>query len=195
MQEINIYDEDNNIVVYVTQWDTNVEIRIKDSDVDGYELDSVNFFNVKSNRALVTEVTHVTEGEGSPYYSTHIPNIILQQPYPIIGYAVVETTVGFEQVERALFRFMITVRKQPQPSDRIYIDDGGDDYIDAVEILEEVRQYAEDAEIYCNRAEQAAGQSGYMYFYINEDGDLMLDRTENVDVDFMLIDGDLVIIT
>ena len=137
----------------------------------------------------------MTEGEGSPYYSTHIPNIILQQPYPIIGYAVVETTVGFEQVERALFRFMITVRKQPQPSDRIYIDDGGDDYIDAVEILEEVRQYAEDAEIYCNRAEQAAGQSGYMYFYINEDGDLMLDRTENVDVDFMLIDGDLVIIT
>ena len=41
------------------------------------------------------------------------------------------------------------------------------------------------------RAEQAAGQSGYMFFYIDENGDLRYQRTDNVDVDFYLNDGDL----
>jgi hypothetical protein len=42
-----------------------------------------------------------------------------------------------------------------------------------------------------DRAEQAAAQSGYMFFYIDENGDLHYQRTENVDVDFYLQDGDL----
>ena len=41
------------------------------------------------------------------------------------------------------------------------------------------------------RAEQAAAQSGYMFFYIDENGDLHYQRTDNVDVDFYLNDGDL----
>ena len=58
----------------------------------------------------------------------------------------------------------------------------------AREISERCAQSAsEDAD----RAEQAAAQSGYMFFYI-ENGDLMYQRTENVDqVDFCLDDGDL----
>ena len=36
------------------------------------------------------------------------------------------------------------------------------------------------------RAEQAAGQSGYMFFEIREDGHLWMDKTDNVDVDFYL---------
>ena len=43
-----------------------------------------------------------------------------------------------------------------------------------------------------NRAEQAAAQSGYMHFYINDEGDLIYRRTSNVNVDFYLDnDGDL----
>ena len=42
-----------------------------------------------------------------------------------------------------------------------------------------------------DRAEQAAAQSGYMFFYIDENGDLRYQRTDNVDVDFYLNDGDL----
>ena len=43
-----------------------------------------------------------------------------------------------------------------------------------------------------DRAEQAAAQSGYMYFYINDEGDLIYQRTSNVNVDFYLDnDGDL----
>ena len=42
-----------------------------------------------------------------------------------------------------------------------------------------------------DRAEQAAAQSGYMFFYIDENGDLRYQRTDNVYVDFYLNDGDL----
>ena len=42
-----------------------------------------------------------------------------------------------------------------------------------------------------DRAEQAAGQSGYMFFHIDSNGDLIYERTSNVDVDFRLVDGDL----
>ena len=43
-----------------------------------------------------------------------------------------------------------------------------------------------------DRAEQAAAQSGYMHFYINDEGDLIYQRTSNVNVDFYLDnDGDL----
>ena len=44
-----------------------------------------------------------------------------------------------------------------------------------------------------DRAEQAAGQSGYMFFYIDSNGDLIYERTSNVDVDFRLVDGDLIL--
>ena len=47
---------------------------------------------------------------------------------------------------------------------------------------------AEDA---AERAEQSAAESGYMFFYIDENGDLIYQRTNNVDVDFYLNQGDL----
>ena len=52
-------------------------------------------------------------------------------------------------------------------------------------------QSAQSAYADAERAEQAAGQSGYMFFYIDENGDLRYQRTDNVDVDFYLNDGDL----
>ena len=44
-----------------------------------------------------------------------------------------------------------------------------------------------------DRAEQAAGQSGYMAFWIDSNGDLIYERTPNVQVDFSLVDGDLIL--
>ena len=44
-----------------------------------------------------------------------------------------------------------------------------------------------------DRAEQAAGQSGYMFFHIDSNGDLIYERTSNVDVDFRPVDGDLIL--
>ena len=54
-------------------------------------------------------------------------------------------------------------------------------------------QAAQAASNDADRAEQAAGQSGYMFFYINSNGDLIYERTNNVDVDFKLVDGDLIL--
>lgn len=44
-----------------------------------------------------------------------------------------------------------------------------------------------------DRAEQVAGQSGYMAFWIDSNGDLIYERTPNVQVDFSLVDGDLIL--
>jgi len=51
-------------------------------------------------------------------------------------------------------------------------------------------QSATDAATSADRAEQAAADSGYMWFYI-EDGQLFMDKTPNVDVDFYLENGKL----
>lgn len=55
------------------------------------------------------------------------------------------------------------------------------------------RTFATSAAQDADRAEQAAGQSGYMFFHIDSNGDLIYERTSNVDVDFRLLDGDLIL--
>ena len=50
---------------------------------------------------------------------------------------------------------------------------------------------AASASTSADRAEQAAATQGYMYFYIDSNGDLIYQRTDNVDVTFYLSDGDL----
>ena len=53
---------------------------------------------------------------------------------------------------------------------------------------EDAQEAAEEAQ---DKAEQAAAQAGYMFFYIDENGDLIYQRTPNTQVDFYLQDGDL----
>ena len=62
---------------------------------------------------------------------------------------------------------------------------------DAAASASDAAQSATEAETSADRAEQAAGQSGYMFFYIDENGHLIYQRTDNVDVDFYLSDGHL----
>lgn len=50
---------------------------------------------------------------------------------------------------------------------------------------------AADAAQSADRAEQAAATAGYMYFYIDENGDLIYTKTPNAEADFYLSDGDL----
>lgn len=55
----------------------------------------------------------------------------------------------------------------------------------------EAEGYRDEAEEWADRAEQASANAGYMFFYINDDGDLIYQRTPNTQVDFYLQDGDL----
>ena len=48
-----------------------------------------------------------------------------------------------------------------------------------------------DAEAAADQAEQAAANAGYMFFHIDNNGHLIYERTDNVDVDFALLDGHL----
>lgn len=50
---------------------------------------------------------------------------------------------------------------------------------------------ASDALASADRAEQAAANAGYMFFYIDSNGDLIYQRTSTTQVDFYLADGDL----
>ena len=51
--------------------------------------------------------------------------------------------------------------------------------------------YKNAAETAANNAEQASANAGYMFFYIDEHGDLIYQRTPNTEVDFYLSNGDL----
>lgn len=51
--------------------------------------------------------------------------------------------------------------------------------------------FENNSKYWAGMAEQAAGQSGYMYFYIDENGHLIYTHTSNVDVDFILENGHL----
>ena len=53
---------------------------------------------------------------------------------------------------------------------------------------EDAQEAAEEAQ---DKAEQAAAQAGYMYFYIDENGDLIYTHTPNAEVDFYISNGDL----
>ena len=60
----------------------------------------------------------------------------------------------------------------------------------ATEKASEASQAASNANRDADRAEQAAAQSGYLWFYI-EDGKLYMDRTSNTKVNFYMQDGKL----
>lgn len=59
------------------------------------------------------------------------------------------------------------------------------------ESASQARQSAESAAFDADRAEQASANAGYMYFYIDGNGDLIYQRTSNTQVDFYLQNGDL----
>ena len=50
---------------------------------------------------------------------------------------------------------------------------------------------AQSAKDDADRAEQASANAGYMFFYIDSNGDLIYQRTSNTQVDFYLSEGDL----
>ena len=74
-----------------------------------------------------------------------------------------------------------------------YFDQVKDDIEDITEqAVTDMTALKDEAEDAADRAEQAAGQAGYMFFHIDERGHLIYERTSNVDVDFILgTDGHL----
>lgn len=85
---------------------------------------------------------------------------------------------------------MLIVERDPHPDDTT--DGDAPALINEITaLLEEITEQAEIAEAAADRAEQAAATAGYLFFYINDEGHLMMQRTSNTQVDFYLEAGHL----
>lgn len=85
---------------------------------------------------------------------------------------------------------LLIVERDPHPDDTT---DGDAPALvnEITALLEQITGQAEIAETAADRAEQAAATAGYMFFYVNEDGHLIYQRTSNTQVDFYIENGHL----
>lgn len=129
MFEVVCHDEHGNVIHSLTQWDMNQTLRISWSMS---EVPVIHFCNRKSEESLTVQCT-----KNGNNLVAQVPNILLQEPYPIIGYIYL---YGSNQDSRTIYAFEIPVRKRVKPNDYIYEDDA--DYISVVALESRVRSLA-----------------------------------------------------
>lgn len=85
---------------------------------------------------------------------------------------------------------MMNIEPNPHPDDTT---DGDREPLvnEITALLEEITEQADRAEEAAEKAEQAAASAGYMFFYIDDSGHLIYQRTSNTEVDFYLQNGHL----
>lgn len=142
MQEIIACDVNGNSITDLVQWDNHVNLYFSDTGITGAY--SVRFFNNTMDEALVCSSTF-----DANKLKVEVPNILLTQSYMIFGYIVVPSG----DTTQSLYAFKLNVRKQPKPSNLVYED--SDDYITLEGILDECKDYANQA------SQSASSASGY----------------------------------
>lgn len=130
---VNAYDINKREIRNLVQWDKDVYIYIHERNIGSAQ--PMHFFNQKSDVAYVVETTF-----SNGVLKAKIPNLLLQQAYPITGYIYVSIDGG----NRSVYRTRINIEPRQRPSDYIYVDTY--DYVSVSKILNECRQYASDAE-------------------------------------------------
>ena len=129
MRDIVIYKPDGTQLNSVAQWDRDIYLTVRESDItSAYKL---HFFNSESELAYVVESTY-----SSGILTAKIPNVLVMQPFEIVGYVYDEGENGSGQ---SLVRFRINIISRPMPSDAIY--PGTVDYISYAEIMENCREF------------------------------------------------------
>lgn len=121
MSEIRCFDSEGNSIDYLTQWDVNQTLYIED-----WEYESIPIFhlcNIKSDKALVVE-GEIENGKGK----FNVPNILLQEPYPIAIFVyleegTVEGNITDKEANdkhvsgKSIYTIQIPVRKKIKPID------------------------------------------------------------------------------
>ena len=113
-----------------------------------------------------------------------IPDEYLLTGLPVYAWVFVQTeTSGWSAyvVEMPVDAKPTVTDAPPTPREKTAWDE-------AIERLNTATDAAEEA---AERAEQAAANAGYMFFYIDERGHLIYQRTSNTQVDFYLENGHL----
>lgn len=107
MIEVTILDSDGDAINHLTQWDCNQTIVISDSDLT--VAPDFHFCNCESTEALVVPST-IENG----VITVSIPNILLEEPFPIIAYMYLEG--------RSIARIRIPLKARVKPSDYEYVE-------------------------------------------------------------------------
>lgn len=129
MQEIIVYDVEDNILDTLVQWDKEVKIFVKEDSID--KAYNVHYFNCNSKTAMV-----VPSSYDSGILSAPVPNDILTESHPITGYIYIEK----DGEHKSVYCFRIIVRKRPKPADYIYSDEK--EYITFEAVLKEARIFS-----------------------------------------------------
>lgn len=124
MTDVTVYGIDDNPIVAVTQWDSDLSIKIVSQEIDDWQTKfspqsyNIYFFNEYSSIALLMTTSYSDDG-----LTVVIPNELLTEPYPITGFVQTDGEDG----NITICRFRLNMMKKPKPSDYVYID--SPDYI------------------------------------------------------------------
>ena len=154
MYEIMCFDEYGNSIENFVQWDTN---RVMYIDWKHNCTPIFQFGNTKSDRLLVVK-GKIIENEIKNIAKVNIPNILLQQPSPIIGFVYLEDEVdGNENYYsgKTVYNFKIPVRAKAKPEDYKYAENT--EYISWINLESEARAYLAELEGFKDEYEYVLG--------------------------------------
>lgn len=115
------YDQDNNPIRHLTQWDTNQTIKVTGVTLSAGDDIVVHFTHPCDKVAIAVVATEVTNSS----FSVKIPNRLLQSPYNIIAYVYKWRSGEYDigtQPGRTTYVIDIPVYGRAQPNDYSYSD-------------------------------------------------------------------------
>lgn len=147
MFEIQCLDSYGNTINHFTQWDIDQKViipidscNLPESELPSspaYATPEVHFCNTKMDERYIVR-SEVVDGKT---ISAEVPNILLQEPYPILVYVYMVDSQDASS-QKAILRNEIPVRKAVKPSDYFYIENIR--RITAEMIKEEIKSAVED---------------------------------------------------
>ena len=148
MYEIICFDKYGNSIDEFVQWDINRQLYIN------WEHDCTPIFqfgNTKSDRLLVVR-GRLIEEDGLTIAEVNVPNILLQQPYPVLCFVYLENEVDGDEgyfVGKTVFNFNIPVKKKKKPEDYKYQENT--EYISWVNLEAEAKTFIAELELETHR--------------------------------------------
>lgn len=136
MKEVTVYDKDGNVMQYVNEYSTDNYIYISDELITKpYE---VKFYNSKTSKAYVVSGEYV-----GGKLSAKIPDVLLQDTLPILGYVITEKISGKSANQETMLTFAITVQSIEMPSDYLFVT--RHDYRMITDVYEDMKEYVDSS--------------------------------------------------
>ena len=120
MYEVNCLDVYGNTIYNFFQWDVDQKIVVKLEGCDKDYLNiapEVHYCNIKSKEAYV--VRSVVSNRDT--ITADVPNILLQQPYPLLVYIYLTDHADVSS-QKTILRSEVPVRKRHKPSDYMFVE-------------------------------------------------------------------------